>query len=306
MTKKVRKAVFPAAGLGTRFLPATKAMPKEMLTVVDKPVIQYVVEEAVAAGITELIFVTGRGKSAIENHFDKPYELVEMLKKKGKIKELESVTHIVPENVRFSYTRQGEPLGLGHAVWCARSLVGDEPFAVLLPDDIIHAPDGGVPLASMVRTYEETGTSVVMGEEVPLERTKNYGIFDIGGAEVGPPGTNARLPLKGLVEKPAPEEAPSRLGIVGRYVLDPRVFDFLEEKQIGAGGEIQLTDAIHRLCLEKGCFGLLLNGSRFDCGDKVGFQRANLYFALRDPYIGPRLEAELAHLMPQKNERKQA
>ena len=283
-TKRVRKAIFPVAGLGTRFLPATKAMPKEMLTVVDKPLIQYAVEEALAAGIEEFVFITGRGKSAIENHFDKPYELGDLLEKKGKIEELESVMNIIPEHARIYYLRQGSPLGLGHAVWCAQAVIGDEPFAVLLPDDIIHS-DATVPLKDMVESYEKTGKPTVMTQEVPLERTRNYGILDIGKNEFD--GND--ISVNGFVEKPLPEEAPSTCGIVGRYVLTPRIFDFLAEKNIGAGGEIQLTDAMTKLCDEQGFQGYRLDGMRFDCGDKVGFQKANLFFALRDPYIGPRL-----------------
>lgn len=282
--KKVRKAVLPVAGLGTRFLPATKAMPKEMLTVVDKPLIQYAVEEALAAGIEEFIFITGRGKSAIENHFDKPYELADLLKKKGKLEELESVMHILPEHVRISYIRQGEPLGLGHAVWCAQSAVGDEPFAVLLPDDIIYG-ETGVPLKDMVAAYEQTGKPTVMTQEVPLERTVNYGILDIGTHQF----EGNTIAVDGFVEKPKPEEAPSTCGVVGRYILTPRIFDFLAEKNVGKGGEIQLTDAMAQLQQEEGFQGYRLDGIRFDCGDKVGFQKANLFFALRDEYIGPRL-----------------
>ncbi len=280
--KKVRKAILPVAGLGTRFLPATKAMPKEMLTVVDKPLIQYAVEEALEAGIEEFIFITGRGKSAIENHFDKPYELADILRKKGKDAELESVLHIIPEHTRISYIRQGEPLGLGHAIWCARSVIGDEPFAVLLPDDIIHSTT----LKDMVSSYEEQGKPAVMYEEVPLDRTHNYGILDIGDNKFN---ANGEVNINSFVEKPESEDAPSTCGIIGRYILTPRIFDFLAEKNIGAGGEIQLTDAMVSLCKEQVFRGFKLKGERFDCGDKVGFQKANLFFALKDPYIGPRL-----------------
>lgn len=282
--KKVRKAVLPVAGLGTRFLPATKAMPKEMLTVVDKPLIQYAVEEALAAGIEEIVFVTGRGKTAIENHFDRPYELCSTLEKKGKLKELEIVENIIPEHVRIFYTRQGNPLGLGHAVWCAKSVIGDEPFAVILPDDMIHC-DKSVPLKDMVDLYNNTGVSNVLVEEVPLERTKSYGILDVKDEQV----ENGHIKVHGFVEKPNPEEAPSRLGVVGRYVFSPEIFDYLDEKEIGAGGEIQLTDAMVKLQKSQGFNGFLSTAKRFDCGDKVGYQQANLYFALRDSYIGPRL-----------------
>lgn len=291
MGQKVRKAVLPVAGLGTRFLPATKAMPKEMLTVVDKPVIQYAVEEALAAGIEEFVFITGRGKSALENHFDHPYELAETLRKKGKVAELKLVEDILPPQVRLYYTRQGQPLGLGHAVWCARSVIGNEPFAVLLPDDIIFSNTTPA-LKGMVETFEKTGTPVVMTQEVPAERVRNYGILDVAGAQM----QNAVVKVAGFVEKPSPEEAPSKFAIVGRYILTPRIFDFLAEKSIGAGGEIQLTDAMHKLALEQGFYGYLLDGRRFDCGDKVGFQQANLFFALRDAYIAPRLKPFLKEL----------
>lgn len=284
MVQKIRKAVFPVAGLGTRFLPATKAMPKEMLTVVDKPIIQYAVEEAVAAGITEFIFVTGRGKSAIENHFDQPYELAEILRKKGKDKELASVMDILPAHCRAYYTRQGEPKGLGHAVWCAREIVGNEPFAVLLPDDIIWSAENV--LAGMMDAYARTDVSTVLTMEVPLERTANYGILDVEDATV----KHNCIRANNFVEKPGPEKAPSRYAIMGRYIFHPRIFDFLGEHKIGTGGEIQLTDAMTELCKEHGFYGYLLNGQRFDCGDKVGFQQANLFFALQDPYIGPRLQ----------------
>lgn len=289
--KKVRKAVFPVAGLGTRFLPATKAMPKEMLTVVDKPVIQYAVEEALAAGIEEIIFVTGRGKTSIENHFDKPYELCDILKQKGKIKELEQIEHMLPENIRISYTRQGEPLGLGHAVWCAKSLIGDEPFAVILPDDIIYA-DQSVPMKEMVEAYERTGVSHVLVEEVPQERVQNYGILDIQNEEI----SGGQVKVHNFVEKPKAEEAPSRLGVVGRYVLNPSIFKHLDKKEKGKGGEIQLTDAMDKVLQEEGFYGHIFTGKRFDCGDKVGYQHANLFFALKDEYIGPKLMEHIRDL----------
>ena len=289
---KVRKAVFPVAGLGTRFLPATKAMPKEMLTVVDKPVIQYAVEEALKAGITELIFITGRGKSAIENHFDKPYELADTLSKKGKTAELEAVTTIIPKDCRLYYTRQGEPLGLGHAVACAKTLVGNEPFAVILPDDIVWSADT-TPLADMCKTFEETGKSVVMTMQVAPERTKNYGILDIGQNKL----ENGRVGVQGFVEKPGPEKAPSNLAIAGRYVFTPAIMDILLSTKPGYGGEIQLTDAMHQLAQKEGFTGWLHTGERFDCGDKVGFQMANLFFALRDPYIAPRLNPYIQTLL---------
>lgn len=299
--RKVTKAIFPVAGLGTRFLPATKAMPKEMLTVVDKPIIQYAVEEALAAGITEFIFVTGRGKTAIENHFDRPYELVDTLKKKGKDKELEAVLNVIPEQCQIYYTRQGEPRGLGHAINCAASVVDkDEAVAVLLPDDIICSA-GTVALADMVKIYEETGQSVVLAEEVPLERTKNYGVLDLAGGGV----KDGRAKVAGFVEKPKPEEAPSQLGIVGRYVLTPRHFDVLAQERVGAGGEIQITDAMHEVAQEEGFHGFVLNGHRFDCGDKVGFQQANLFFAMKDPYIAERLLPFLQQIAATTDRREQ-
>lgn len=292
---RIRKAVIPVAGLGTRFLPATKAMPKEMLTVVDKPVIQYAVEEALAAGITEFIFVTGRGKSAIENHFDKPYELAHVLEKRGKTAELKAVMDIMPENCRMYYTRQGAPLGLGHAVACAREVVAGEPFAVILPDDIVWS-ENTHPLADMCKVFEQTGRSVVMTMEVPREKTRNYGILDTGGAAL----EGGIVPVKGFVEKPGPEKAPSNFAIAGRYVFTPRIMDLLAAQKPGYGGEIQLTDAMHTLAQSEGFNGYLHTGERFDCGDKVGFQMANLFFALQDDYIAPRLQAFIDQLQSRR------
>lgn len=285
MTKKIRKAVLPVAGLGTRFLPATKAMPKEMLTVVDKPIIQYVVEEALEAGIEEFIFITGRGKTSIENHFDKPYELIDMLEKKGKLKELASVVDILPAHCRAYYTRQGAPLGLGHAVLQAQSLIGDEPFAVLLPDDIIHSDEENA-LQKMINIHDKTNGNVVLTMNVDKERTKNYGILDIKQEKLD--GRTVRA--HGFIEKPAPNEAPSTLAVTGRYVFNSSVFKELENTKPGHGGEIQLTDAMDALLQKEKFYGYILNGERFDCGDKVGFQQANLFFALKDKYIGPLLK----------------
>ncbi len=281
---KVTKAIIPAAGLGTRFLPATKAMPKEMLTVVNKPIIQYAVEEGYAAGIREFIIITGRGKAVMENHFDHPYELADTLQKRGKMAELEAVTNVLPSDARLYYTRQGQPLGLGHAVHCASAITQDEPFAVILPDDIICTGTEN-PLAEMVKMYEETGTSSVLVEEVPMEKTANYGILDVSGAV-----ENRRAPAKGFVEKPKPEEAPSNLSVIGRYVLSPRHMHHLATATPGKGGEIQLTDAMHKVAQEEGFYGFVSQSKRFDCGDKVGFQMANLYFAMQDPFIAPRLQ----------------
>lgn len=297
--KKVTKAVFPVAGLGTRFLPATKAMPKEMLTVVHKPVIQYAVEEAYAAGIREFVFITGRGKSAIENHFDKPYELADSLRKKGKLEELKMVEQVVPADAKFSYIRQGEPLGLGHAIHCAHSITRNEPFAVLLPDDVLDL-DSENPLAEMLRLYKKTGKSVVLAEEVPYERTRNYGMLDLGGGGV----KNRVACVRGFVEKPDPEAAPSRLAITGRYVLTPAHMEVLARAKPGKAGEIQLTDAMDVVAKNEGFNGYVWSGRRFDCGDKVGWQMANLYFAMQDPYIGPRLQPFL-HMMAEANDRRE-
>jgi UTP--glucose-1-phosphate uridylyltransferase len=268
----IRKAVFPVAGLGTRMLPATKAIPKEMLPVVDKPIIQYAFEEARAAGIEHIIFVTGRGKSVIEDHFDRAYELDDALVKKGKLAELDSVSSWVPQPGELSYTRQQEPLGLGHAVWCARELVGNEPFAVVLVDDLIQSE---VPcLQQMVAAHAETGGNIVAVEEVAREHTNRYGVLD-------PAGEDGRLvAVKGLVEKPDPVRAPSRLAIIGRYILLPEVFEHLALQQKGAGGEIQLTDAMARMIGRNPFHGLRFEGRRFDCGARLGYLEAIVACAL--------------------------
>lgn len=272
---KIRKAVFPVAGLGTRFLPATKAMPKEMLPVVDKPIIQYAVEEALASGIEEIIFVTGRGKSALEDHFDHSYQLEDTLRKKGKTDLLALVESVVPATGTIIYTRQHEPLGLGHAIWCARNIVGDEPFAVLLADDLIKSE---VPvLSQMVKEFDRLRASVIACFEVPPTETDKYGVVDGEGMH------NNVVRVKGLIEKPKPDKAPSNLAIIGRYILTPRIFEFLERKVLGAGNEIQLTDAMSLLLEEQPIFGYRFQGTRFDCGDKAGFQKANLAFALDWP-----------------------
>ncbi len=272
MSKTLRKAVFPVGGLGTRFLPATKSMPKEMLPVVDKPLIQYAVEEAAAAGIEEFIFVTGRGKAAIEDHFDYSYELQDTLIRRDKTEALEELNRWMPKAGKVMYTRQQEPLGLGHAVWCARHLVGDEPFAVLLADDLVLSQTPC--LKQMVDVYDRQGGNVVAVMDVPLEHTKRYGILDVGSDD----GKLAEV--RGLVEKPDPKDAPSTLSIIGRYILQADVFDHLETRSLGAGGEIQLTDAMARMIGAGPFFGLRFEGTRFDCGDKVGFLHANLAFAL--------------------------
>lgn len=273
MTKRIRKAVFPVGGLGTRFLPATKAMPKEMLPVVDKPLIQYAVEEAAAAGIEEFIFVTGRAKQAIEDHFDVSFELEYTLAQRGADDRLTAVRTVRPANGRVAYTRQGEALGLGHAVLCARELVGDEPFAVLLADDLFLSDKPC--MQQLAEVYDITGGNVVAVTDVPREHTNRYGILDIDEEN------GDMVAVRGLVEKPAPETAPSTLSIIGRYILQPEIFEFLAENKAGAGGEIQLTDAMARMIGGKPFHGVRVHGRRFDCGDKLGFFEANLAFALQ-------------------------
>ena len=269
---KVKKAIFPVAGLGTRFLPATKAMPKEMLPVVDKPIIQYAVEEALAAGIEQIVFVTGRGKSALEDHFDRSKELEDTLQERGKKDLLQIIASNVPETGTIIYTRQKEPLGLGHAVWCARDIIGDEPFAVLLADDLIKSK---TPLlAQMVKQFDRLRASIAAVIEIDPAETQKYGIIEKGE------GFDGVIRIKHLVEKPEPDKAPSNLAIIGRYILTPRIFKILGQKKTGAGGEIQLTDAMSELLDHQPVFGYRFAGERFDCGDKVGFQMANLAFAL--------------------------
>jgi UTP--glucose-1-phosphate uridylyltransferase len=272
MPKPLRKAVFPVAGLGTRFLPATKAMPKEMLPVVDKPLIQYAVEEARDAGIEEFVFVTGRAKSAIEDHFDHSFELEQTLRERQANDALQSVLDWMPAPGHISYTRQQEPLGLGHAVWCARNFIADEPFAVLLADDLILAKPGC--LRQMVEHHRRVGGNLVAVEEIPSEQTRSYGILDIERDD----GQLVRA--RGLVEKPAPEKAPSTLGIIGRYILEPIVLTVLEHQGRGAGNEIQLTDAMAKTIGLIPFHGIRFEGRRFDCGSKVGYLEANLAYAL--------------------------
>lgn len=274
---KVKKAIFPVAGLGTRFLPATKAMPKEMLPVVDKPLIQYAVEEALASGIEQLIFVTGSGKRALENHFDRSFQLEETLRQRQKLEILQEIESLVPESGTIIYTRQSEPLGLGHAIWCARDIVGDEPFAVLLADDLIQSETPV--LHQMIKEFDRVRASTVAVIEVPKEDTSRYGILDAEET------TEETFRIKGMVEKPPTEEAPSNMAVIGRYILTPRIFDILGNQQKGAGGEIQLTDAMSQLLTEQPIFGYRFKGTRFDCGDKAGFQMANLSFALEHPEI---------------------
>ena len=279
--KPIRKAVFPVAGLGTRFLPATKAMPKEMLTVVDKPLIQYAVEEALEAGIEQIIFVTGRGKGALEDHFDISFELETTMRARGK--SLSVIENIRQQPGSPVYVRQQEPLGLGHAVWCAREIVGDEPFAVLLPDELMV----GTPnfMAQMVAAYNEVGGNVIGALEVAPEDTDKYGIISPGARD------GALTEVAALVEKPAKGSAPSNLMIPGRYILQPEVMQILDAKETGAGGEIQLTDAMAKLIGKQPFHGFTFNGERFDCGDKTGFIMANLALALDRADIGPAVRA---------------
>ncbi len=287
--KPVRKAIFPVGGLGTRFLPATKALPKEMLPVVDKPLIEYAVEEARAAGIEEFIFVTGRGKSAIEDHFDNHDELERTLSERGKDDELEMINGLDLQPGQIAYVRQMSPLGLGHAVWCARNLIGDEPFAVLLADDLIKADTPT--LVEMVEVYEQHGGSVVSLMEVPKEHTSRYGVVTPGAME-GP-----LVEIKGLVEKPDPADAPSNLAIVGRYILQPEVMTYLARGKSGAGNEIQLTDSMLELVGQSPFHGLRLSGRRFDCGNKIGFLEAGIAFGLDRPEMGSELRARISALL---------
>ncbi|HZN03530.1 MAG TPA: UTP--glucose-1-phosphate uridylyltransferase GalU, partial [Candidatus Polarisedimenticolia bacterium] len=285
---RVRKAVFPAAGLGTRFLPATKALPKEMLPLVDKPVIQYVIEEAVDSGIESIIIVTGRGKSAIEDHFDISFELESLLERRGKHDLLREV-RTISDLINVSYVRQKEPLGLGHAILVARDLVGPEPFAVFLGDDIIHAP---VPvMQQMIDVHARTGSSVIGVERVARERSRDYGMV-----AVDEPGAGRTYRITDLVEKPPPEEAPSDLAIIGRYILTPEIFPHLERTGAGRGGEIQLTDGLRSLLKEQPITAYAFEGIRYDTGDKLGFLKATVEFALRRPDLGGPFRAYLEQL----------
>lgn len=276
--KPIRKAVFPVAGLGTRFLPATKSMPKEMLPINDRPLIQHVFEEAREAGIEEFIFVTGRHKNMLEEHFDYQPELEATLQARGKDKMLAKVRDSEMPAGKLFLTRQPKPLGLGHAVWCAKKLIGDEPFAILLPDDIVNHSQGC--LAQMIETYNEFGGNVVAVKDVPREDTSKYGILDIESENGG------AVAIKGLVEKPKPEDAPSTLSIIGRYILQPEVFSHLDAFETGAGNEIQLTDAMAKLLGRQPFHGLRFDGDHFDCGGRLGFIAANLSLTMQDQDIG--------------------
>jgi UTP--glucose-1-phosphate uridylyltransferase len=288
LSKRVRTAVFPVAGLGTRFLPATKAMPKEMLTVVDRPLIQYAVDEAREAGIEHFVFVTGRNKSVIEDHFDKQFELEHTLASRGKSSALEELGRDLPQAGQASFTRQQEPLGLGHAVWCARELVGDQPFALLLPDMLFRAQPGV--LKQMIEAYETTGGNVIAVEEVAPAEVSSYGIVGRGD------GPDNGFRITGMVEKPKPADAPSNLMISGRYILQPEIFSLLAEGVRGAGGEIQLTDAMQILMKQQTFTGVKYDGRVFDCGSKIGFLAANVVFAMDRPDIAEPFRAELRKL----------
>jgi UTP--glucose-1-phosphate uridylyltransferase len=284
--QRVRKAVFPVAGMGTRFLPATKASPKEMLPIVDKPLIQYAVEEAVAAGINDMIFITGRNKRAIEDHFDKAYELEAELESRGKRELLEFVQKMVPRDINCIYIRQAEALGLGHAVLCARAAVGPEPFAVLLADDLM---DGDPPvMQQMTEIFNAQQCSVLGVQEVPREQTSSYGVVKTEGW-----GTSTDI-VRGIVEKPKPAEAPSTLAVIGRYILTPRLFDHLQKVEPGSGGEIQLTDGIASLLSEERVLAYRFKGRRFDCGSKLGYLEATIAYGCRHPEVGASFRAYLA------------
>lgn len=288
MTAKITKAVFPVAGMGTRFLPATKASPKEMLPIVDKPLIQYAVEEAINAGITELIFITGRNKRSIEDHFDKAYELETELELKQKTKLLEMVQNILPSNVNCIYIRQAEALGLGHAVLTASSVVGDEAFAVILADELIDAKPGA--LAQMIEVYNETGSSVLGVNQVGSDEVSSYGIVKL--AENSP----KHHKIEKIVEKPKVGEAPSTLAAVGRYILTPRIFTELKNTQRGVGGEIQLTDAISEVLHYEAIFAHIIEGKRYDCGSKLGYLEATIGYGLKHPEVGAEFKAYLQQL----------
>jgi UTP--glucose-1-phosphate uridylyltransferase len=291
---RIRKAIFPVAGLGTRFLPATKAMPKEMLPVVDRPLIQHVVDEARQAGIEHFIFVTGRHKAVIEDHFDRQFELELTLVERGKKADLALLSQDLPEPGTFSFTRQQSPLGLGHAIWCARELVGHEPFALLLPDVLVQNAQGC--LAQMIDAAKglDDNANIIAVEEVPADRIHMYGVVGVGAAK------GKAFAITKMVEKPKPAEAPSNLSITGRYILQPQIFDLLEKQVAGKGGEIQLTDAMMALARTQPFYGLKFEGRSFDCGSKIGFLSANVAYALDRPDIAPAFRSELRRLLGEK------
>ncbi len=288
--QKITKAVFPVAGMGTRFLPATKASPKEMLPIVDKPLIQYAVEEAIAAGITELIFITGRNKRSIEDHFDKAYELETELELKNKTKLLDIVQNILPNNVNCIYIRQAEALGLGHAVLTAISIVGDEPFAVILADELMDCTPGA--LAQMIEVYEQTGSSVLGVSEVADQDVSAYGIVKLAANKV-----SDFMKVESIVEKPKVDNAPSNLAVVGRYILTPRIFNLLRNTTSGVGGEIQLTDAIFDLLHYEAIFAHTISGTRYDCGSKLGYLQATIGYGLKHPEVSVEFKQYLSNLI---------
>jgi len=277
--KKITKAVFPVAGMGTRFLPATKVSPKEMLPIADKPLIQYAVEEAIAAGITELIFITGRTKRSITDHFDKAYELESQLERNGELEKLEIVRNIIPDGVTCIFIRQAEPLGLGHAVLCAKPVIGDQPFVVLLPDDLIDDGNHGV-TKQLVDIFQQKGKSIIAVEHVIKEDVSKYGIVDVSATK-----DKSLTEVTGIFEKPKPGESPSTLGVIGRYILTSRIFDCLEKTSAGVGNEIQLTDAIRILLDKESVYAYEFEGTRYDCGSKLGYMQASIQYALKDPDI---------------------
>lgn len=295
---RIKKAVFPVAGMGTRFLPATKASPKEMLPIVDKPLIQYAVEEAVAAGITEMIFITGRGKRSIEDHFDKAYELESELKARGKTETLECLHDLLPKEVSCVYIRQSEALGLGHAVLCARHVVGNEAFAVILADDLIDAEPSV--MTQMVDVFARQRCSVLGVENVPRTETSQYGIVSVESWK------DNLHKIQGIVEKPAPQDAPSTLGVVGRYILSPTIFDYLLSVKPGAGGEIQLTDAISILLQDEPALAYEFSGTRYDCGSKLGYLKASVQYALKHPEVSEEFRTYLDSLNFKVNNPKHA
>lgn len=301
MPRKIRKVVFPVGGLGTRFLPATKSMPKEMLPVVDKPIIHYAFEEAKAAGIEQFIFITGRNKTAINDHFDHSYELQSILSEKNRKRELELTRDWLPEAGNVIFVRQQEPLGLGHAVWCARHVIGDEPFAVILADDMVHS--SAPCLKQMLEAYEDLGHECnMLGViDIPREQTSRYGIVDIDQKATAKLEKKNLFAAGGLVEKPAPEEAPSTLSIIGRYILQPDVFEHLSRQSPGKGGEVQLTDAINAMIGKKEVYGFAFEGIRYDCGGLVGFIAANLAYALAREEISDRVREAATELLNKRD-----